>query len=231
VDSQRNRKGWIQAEPGFLIPVEALPYIRKQRFGKSISDEELTPAYIQHTNQVLEMLIPFLPYTCTSILDIGCGIGGIDLLLYQFYTNELWEPDLYLLDSYEESEHVSYGYHNRFSVYNDLMITKKFLMGNGILEHRIHLIAANDDYMINSSDQVEMVISLGSWGYHYPLQLYLNEVLRLLVPGGVVITTLRGNTNGAQTLENHFCDVRIIKSHLKEGGKQGTTCMFARKAE
>ena len=57
----------------------------------------------------------FLPVKAKNILDIGCGVAGIDVFISKHYENDL---DIYLLDKTEINKEVYYNYKKTGSFYN-----------------------------------------------------------------------------------------------------------------
>ena len=103
---------------------------------------------------------------CTTAIDIGCGIG------YQTAKLSRLLPALkfIMLDKDGDEEPVNFsktGY-----VHNDLSLTKQFakLNINGVVYNI-------DDYKWN--DPAEIVYSTLSWGWHYPIDTYIGQVLML----------------------------------------------------
>ena len=52
--------------------------------------------------------------------------------------------------------------------------------------------------------QPDVVISIISWGFHYPVSTYLEDVHEALVPGGVAILDIRNGTDGVAALRRRF---------------------------
>ena len=154
-----------------------------------------------------------LPCDCDSILDIGCGVGGIDVCIYRHY-----EPrgiDLYMLDKTHIERNVSYGFKEKASLYNSLLVAKELLTSNGVPERRINLIEATDSNDIAIDKQVDLVISLLSWGFHYPIGLYLDSVQGILRKNGKIIVDVRKNTDGMDLLEKAFGITQVISESQK----------------
>ena len=63
-------------------------YNRFVHFESNLDKERVKKAYIADMNNDYETLKDHLPDTCRSILDIGCGVGGIDVLLFNHYDDE-----------------------------------------------------------------------------------------------------------------------------------------------
>jgi SAM-dependent methyltransferase len=150
----------------------------------------------------------YLPNTCSSILDIGCGVSGIDVLIYKHYMDT--RQEYYLLDKTYTENIVYYGFARKGAFYNSLEVAKETLVRNGVPERNVHLVTANDKNEINIDCNVDLVISLISWGYHYPMETYLDRAFSLLKKGGLLIMDVRGNTDGVDLLKNKFGKVEVI---------------------
>jgi SAM-dependent methyltransferase len=150
-----------------------------------------------------------LPATCDSVLDIGCGAGGIDLFLFRHYHQS---PSLqfYLLDKTKINKRVFYNYKPKGAFYNSLPATENLLNINGIPGENIHLLEATEDSQIDIPRKVDLVISLISWGFHYPVSTYLERVYDLLQEKGRLIIDLRCDQQGAKELEQKFSSVTPI---------------------
>ena len=62
---------------------------------------------------------------------------------------------------------------------------------------------------------MELVISLISWGFHYPIQTYLDQVFALLAKGGTMIIDVRKQTEGLDMLGKRFAKVDVILEKSK----------------
>jgi SAM-dependent methyltransferase len=155
----------------------------------------------------------FLPEPCTSILDIGCGVAGIDVLLnYHYKANQ---PKFFLLDKTHIEKSVWYGFKTKGAFYNSLDTAKDLLVQNNVPESFIHMVDATENNDINIDCRVDLVISLLSWGFHYPIDTYLEKVLKLLMKSGVLILDVRKNTNGIDLLSDVFSNVDVILDQPK----------------
>ena len=114
----------------------------------------------------------FLPRYCKNIMDIGCGLGIINILLNKFYNDKI---SFYLLDKNRIDKKIKYGFSSNYESYNDLNETKRILLENNISESNLFLFNVEKDIQIDS--KIDLVISLKSMGYHYPFETYL-ELLR-----------------------------------------------------
>ena len=119
-----------------------------------------------------------------KVLDIGCGIGGIDYFIG--IENEL--TDLYLLDKTQIDDEIYYGLKEKASFYNNLDLSERFLRLNG-LKNNITIL--NPDSNFKDIKEIDIVISLISWGFHYPISTYIDIVDSIISKNGLVILDIR----------------------------------------
>lgn len=141
-----------------------------------------------------------LPGSADRILDIGCGIGGLDVFLHKHYRGS---AKVHLLDRNGISDNVYYGFSKSGAYYNSLDLTSSFLLHNGLSSDDIVTVDAERD-PFPGAQSFDLVLSLLSWGYHYPVTTYLDAVHAALAPGGTLIVDLRRNTPGKQQLTEKF---------------------------
>jgi SAM-dependent methyltransferase len=165
---------------------------------KGLFTEELEREY--------SVMKPFLSQKIKSVLDIGCGVGGIDILLSRHYENNI---NIHLLDKTQIDQNIYYKYEDKGSFYNSLESAKNFLHINGIEIERIYLQEATQENQV-SQNNFDLVISLISWGFHYPVSTYLDTVYEKLEQNGIMIIDVRKNTNGEKEIENKFGNCKII---------------------
>jgi hypothetical protein len=104
------------------------------------------------------MIEPYLPDRVESILDIGCGMAGIDVLLKRKFPHARLE----LLDG--DGGIGSYGFTS--TIGNSRKATDALLKANGFECDKWHEVGTKEEL------QSDLVISLLSWGFHYPLSTY-----------------------------------------------------------
>src|SRR5438477_1461162 len=85
-------------------------------------------AFSEDMHQEYEKIKNYLPPCASSILDIGCGVAGIDIFLSRHYANE---ANILLLDKTIIDDKVYYGYQHKGSFYNSLLIAQSLLINNG----------------------------------------------------------------------------------------------------
>lgn len=185
------------------VPYFCVPLIRKQRSGckDHVSDFE------KHITKEYNEMKCYLPVSCNSILDIGCGLGGIDILLSKHYNN----PKMYLFDKSIVDDRLIYGFDRGKCFYNSFEITRALLTVNDIKNYE--LIDAGKGFP--DIKDIDLVVSLLSWGYHYKVEEYINEVYDCMSRKGVLIMDTREKTNGIQILKKMFKKVTIISTYNK----------------
>lgn len=168
----------------------------------------------QEMNLEYESMKSFLPKKVGSILDIGSGVAAIDVLLYKHYEKD--QPLIYLLDKTEMPSKVYYSFKPQGCYYNSLSLSKKLLEANNIPTKNIFLEEA-DGKNIHFNTKFDLVVSFISWGFHYPVSTYLNQVYDKLSPGGVMIIDVRkvNGSNGFAEIKNKFGNIEIISESTK----------------
>lgn len=157
-------------------------------------------------------IVPHLPRRAVAILDIGCGVGGIDVLLHRHYGT----PRLYLVDRTETTGRLWYGFEEKGAFYNSFDATRRLLVKNGVPEPALRFREVGEECRLDVPESVDLVISLISWGFHYPVPVYADQVRALLRPGGRVILDVRKGTDGKAELQARFPRVETISETRKK---------------
>ncbi len=90
----------------FIMPLSAIPFINLQRSGLSNPLKDFTDVINKEFNEIKQ----WLPKKCEAVLDIGCGLAGIDVLLSRHYG----APRLYLADQNKTDKDIHYGLARNF---------------------------------------------------------------------------------------------------------------------
>jgi SAM-dependent methyltransferase len=184
-------------------------YEKALRWEASIRKDSIKRLYQNDILEDYESIQAYLPADCRTLLDIGCGIGGIDILLYRHYAG-VNNIQVYLLDRTQVDKSVYYGYKPKGSFYNSLESACQFLTHNEIPRECIHPRQVAEDYHIDVPEGIDLIVSLTSWGFHYPISTYLNQVYTLLRKGGRLILDIRPGTQGEEELKCRFSSVQEI---------------------
>lgn len=116
--------------------------------------------YLTELEAEWAILEPHLPQTVSSIVDIGCGLAGIDVYLKRRYPN----AKLTLLDS--DGGKPQYGFKSVCRPYGNRRLAETLLAANATAAD-LWLPAGYPDLIC-----ADLIISLISWGFHYPLSTY-----------------------------------------------------------
>ncbi|MEZ4736415.1 MAG: hypothetical protein R3E79_55725 [Caldilineaceae bacterium] len=174
---------------------------------------QIASLYVNDMQNEYEIIRPYLPSKCTSTLDIGCGIAGIDIFLHRHYQPQIVHH--YLLDKTWTDSRIHYDYKQEGAFYNSLDIAKELLISNKVPINKITLLEANDKGDILIDHKIDLVISLISWGFHYPVSIYIDAVDKILEKGGVIILDVRKGTEGQKLLQSRFSSVKVINESAK----------------
>ncbi|MGD8818198.1 MAG: class I SAM-dependent methyltransferase, partial [Acidobacteriota bacterium] len=182
--------------------VPSLNYERVVALEARVRRSEVKRQYRDCMSKEYASIAACLPQRCRGILDIGCGIAGIDVHLDAHY--EGGAPHFFLLDRSHVEERVYYMFEPRGAFYNSLELSRQVLVANGVEESRVTLLEATETNDIAVDAAVDLVLSLRSWGFHYPVGTYLDRVYELLAEGGCLILDVRKGTNGFDRLKDRF---------------------------
>lgn len=164
---------------------------------------------IARVNQVANVILKSVPHNVRSILDIGCGLGLVDLVLYKRLNPS---PDVYLLDKnneYRPLSPVPGGFHQRFIFTADLELTHEIYSQNGVRMEQLHFVNP-DNSAVASLPKLDLILSITSWGFHYPIETYWEGVQRIIHDKSVLFIDLRKKTNGFDFLKDRFVHSRVI---------------------
>lgn len=141
-------------------------------------------AGLQNDYQGMKPFLPILPQTelGLTLVDIGSGLGGIDILLQRHYEGRI---NPVLVDGAKDKPVMKF-HRNTF---NSMQVASRFHERNG--NPVVQGIDANMRELPALSTPAFLVISLGAWCFHLPPDLYLDWVLRAVRKGSVLILDVR----------------------------------------
>ncbi len=125
----------------------------------------------------------------SKILDIGAGMSVIDLLLYNYVPNSKF----YLLDNEElNSDFAKLGprkicYSEQYPYYNSWAPVKDAISASNFDPNRFLFLSSIDQI----KEQMDVVTSYLSWGFHYPKDVYWTPVFDILKTGGKLVLDIR----------------------------------------
>ena len=189
----------------------------RKLFGRSLftkfliyffQDKNLDKKVFYKIKNEFDSIIKYLPKNATNIMDIGCGIGLIDIFINNHYTNC---QKFYLLDKNSIDNKVVYGFSENYESYNLNNITKNFLINNNIKESKLNLIDVDSDFYIKPKS-IDLCISLVSMGYHYPLSIYLETIKEVSNENTVFIFDIATEYQDLDNVKKYFSKVEIIET-------------------
>lgn len=146
----------------------------------------LADLYSEEMSAEAERLAPLL--VGPRILDIGAGLGGYWPFVKNFRTDAF---QLDILDYDRVDPDLQYGFQrsNARQAYSRANSVSRFLdkNGAGTLLHRVY----DAEMGLPDDCQYETIVSLYSWGYHYPFEVYADLAAKHLVPGGRIVLDVR----------------------------------------
>lgn len=154
------------------------------------SEPKTAGAYAAACLYDFEAMKPYL--VPGDVLDIGCGLATTSVLIQRHCGGHL-----HLLDGTGNGKRWA-NYGATMQPYNDRALTELMLRSNGVTDFTWHDVGAT------ALPPVDVVVSLISWGWHYPVQAYLKAVAAALRPGGRLILDLRERTRGELALRPYF---------------------------
>ena len=147
----------------------------------------------------------FLPKEAKNIMDIGCGLGIIDIFLDKIYQNS---ANFYLLDKNQIDTKIKYGFSSNYESYNDLNETKNLLLDNGFSNNRVNIFDVDQD--ININKKIDLVISLKSMSYHYPFETYIQLFRSCCNADTTFIFDIAINQYKVDFFKSYFEEIHII---------------------
>lgn len=147
----------------------------------------------------------YLPNSVNTILDIGCGLGIINIYLNNFFEKK---PIFFLMDKNRIDKKINYGFSSNYESYNDLNETKNILLENDVDSECIYLFDVEKQFQINK--KMDLVISLKSMGYHYPINTYIELFKNCCTKDTVFIYDISDNQYDENYLKTIFDNVKII---------------------
>ena len=155
------------------IPAEAYQYLVHQRGSIWRYREwpgEWRRRYLEQLAATYELIRPWLPELLyPHILDVGCGMGGIDFVLHQHYGSG---ASFALIDGDCEPAPVVRHGEPSGSVWHAMA----FLVANGIPECQLQAFVA-PPCNLDRCEPIDLVISLQAWCFHFAPAPYLERIL------------------------------------------------------
>jgi hypothetical protein len=139
--------------------------------------------------------INFISPSNKKIISVGSGISTVELIISQYAT----ESQIFLLDKSELSRGPDKVYDkesyfsetNNHGFYNSWDVVKDAIKNSDLNSSRYVFLDPIDDWPID----VDVIMSLYSWCWHYPFEVYSEKMLNSLKIGGTLILEIQNPPN------------------------------------
>lgn len=143
--------------------------------------DRLSPA-LKHLSEIIPKLNDY-----STVVDIGAGNSLIDGIIEKLYADK--EFKFKLVDGndanpFDKNIISNISMHYRavaYSTYNNWDYAKSLIEINNFNSDKFEFNSPSDQWDHNSCD---LVMSIGSCGWHYPVSKYLTKIINALRPGG-----------------------------------------------
>lgn len=190
------------------IPQNCWPFLLLQRTGLCARGKAIDKEISTLIEADIASFRDWLPDAPSKILDIGCGLALIDVALHSHYNCDK-RINYYLCDE-TRLDKLRYGYASDLCFYNSLDYATQLLIDHGLAAEQLNIVRATAK-AVSQLANIGLLISLKSWGFHYPLDVYLDEVHRVMAIGAVAIVDVRHRTPGKELLKQRFGNVEVAK--------------------
>ena len=192
------------------------PFFLKTRklFGRFIFTNIISKYFLNHnliSKKYYKIMVDeflsikkFIDENDVSILSIGSGIGGLELIINKNFKNKQY----YFIEKNYISRKVVYGWGGMENkeAYNNLVLQKNFLTENNMSENQINIFDFDKDKLPNK--KFDLIISLLSLDYHYDFNLYIDYLKKVSTDKTkIIFDTIR-----AEHFKNIFKNVEIIRT-------------------
>lgn len=164
IGRQRTRSGWLADKPLEVFVDDYQTFIREMW-------------------HIREGLGVFRLPNNAKVLDIGSGCSVLDLFLSKYLTESIY----YLVDKSKEEYTNGKVYSNEYVYYNDWNVVRDGIRSSNLDINRFHLLDPDDEF----PNDIDLIMSNFSWCWHFPLETYINKVIRSLKQNGKLFLTVR----------------------------------------
>lgn len=145
--------------------------------------EKWKAAYEASLRSIFDQILPALPESCGSILDIGSGLGGIDVLLAGHYD---FRPAVRLVDGESDPPIVKQS----FEPFNDMKVAGDFLWKNGVKDFGYYT-PGNLAMAAEKEGKFDLVVSFFAYAFHIHPGNYLDDLLKVIRKDTIVVLDVR----------------------------------------
>lgn len=114
-----------------------------------------------------------------TVVDVGSGVAIFDLLLSQCTDANFYLVDKSALDKFFPVQYSAdkHGFYNSWNVVTDAITT------SNLDPARFNFVSPTDEW----PEQIDMIVSMHSWCWHYPKDNYWSKAIANLKSGGYLV--------------------------------------------
>ncbi len=155
--------------------------------------DEQIQKYEEYIARQFESIQRWIPDSVSSVLDIGCGLGGINIPLCHAFPSV---KRIKLIDGDGTGERKM-SYNLDTTAWMDRKIAVSFVRAN------VDSVIVSEYPPDKAYVPAELMISIKSCGHHYPVDVYIPLMKKSLYKTKRVILDIRRKTNGVETMEEN----------------------------
>jgi SAM-dependent methyltransferase len=191
---------------------------------RSLSYNKIFSAYeietVNESDLLCKLILEEFPEKNLTILDIGCGIGGYHKKWIGQHNSS---STLLLMDNSEfNARALSYGHGSSDRYYNSLFLTRNYLDNDYSSKVKVVPIEIKKEYPGKIPNQLDLIVSFISWGFHYSLEDYWSTITKKMsLNSSIILVDIRKNRLNTLSEEKHtsYVDLERIKEELDESRK------------
>jgi SAM-dependent methyltransferase len=157
-------------------------------FDSKLPDDVFLQKLTNKIQSYCDIYLRFIPVNSKKIISVGSGASTFELILSKYCI----DSKIFLLDKSEIilgfgekensfSESNSQGFYNSWEVVHDAIKT------SNLNSNSFAFLDPEDDW----DEDIDVVISLASWCWHYPFEFYADKLLKSLKIGGSLILEIQ----------------------------------------
>lgn len=200
---------------GFTFPPSALAYLRRHKGDGDLS--ELCGRQLHRARKQVDDLVLLNDWRPRSILDIGCGLAMVPVILAQ----RSGIKTIHLMDGDGTGEKFA-DYREIGQPWNDVQTGVDLVRAN--VPWGVEVIGHQADPAVTIP--VDLIVSFKSWGLHYPVETYMGLAARSLREPDVLVIDLHREGEACATLE--AAGYRLIHKIGEYGEEARTIIPFTR---
>jgi len=181
------------------ISPEAAGYLLEQR---TQLQGTLAEAYLASCQKDADRIAGAVLIAPKVAVDLGGGLGGVSACL-----SKVWPMCEFIIIDRDGREGRKINYGEDFGKYNQLEETGRFLNSGGV-KHKL----VNIDSQPMPTQPADLVFSVLSWGFHYPVEAHIAWAASVAKQ---VIVDARAGTGAGQSLHRYFSCVEVIEEYPK----------------